>query len=496
MKLIQRLKILVVTLVLIVPALVFVASGSISGFEQKKQTEFPPVSAVFYPATEAREQLADAIFERSAAKRWSIQFMNALHLYGFGFIDTPRAISGIDHWLFYKPQFEAWDCDRHEVLQLKLQRFQFLVDLVSAADIPLIFVHAPNKASIEREYLGGRTTRYHDCYFRFEKLFNDAISVMPASHFVDHSTVLRHAPGAQPTYLKYDTHWTRANGVKAMNQLFESRPGRLGLPLYQPQFRNEPEKASTLSKILLLESTDQISVPVSVKPGSGESQEARLVSNVLFFHDSFYDRILRYLKDRSPNARFLLSGSDIGVSAGASLRQADIVVVEMVQRHFLDSIWSSKRLGWGGVFAEWLLEEMASSTQGCNWAKATVVVPQPLERQTMAQKAVTKSPNEESADHPLMFQLPRDLIAAKLCLRVKISLAGKGKAKLYFSATDASATQPEYSQARMIQKNLSNGVNTLALVLPESVTSKWVKLEFSDHGGEVTIQSLEVAPAN
>lgn len=499
MKLLQSLKIIIVFLALVTPGLIFVITGPVTGFEQKEQTVFPPYGLVLLPAPEYREQFADAIFERSAAKRWSVQFMNALHLYGFGFIDTGKAISGLDQWLFYKPQFEAWNCDRHAMLNKKLDRFSLLLDLVTASEIPLVFAHAPNKASIERDRLGGRTTRYLECYFRFEQQFTDAVSGMSPSHFVNHSGVLSHAPGEKPTYLKFDTHWTREHGVHAMNQLFKSRPGVLGIPLYESNTKNAPAITGTLSKILLLEHEELIPVPVPVNPDPEAIRSARLASNVLFIHDSFYGRILPYLIRRSPNARFLLSGSDIGVQARESLNMADIVVVEMVQRHFLESIWSRSRLGWGGTFAEWMLEEMAASTQRCNWEDARDLFPALPDARVSMKNVETTGKNLRmtgSIKSRVFFQVPNDLAAGRVCLSVQLEVAGSGKTNLYFSAPGGTEQQAGYSDALMVSKNLKSGENTLALVLPEAFRGKWVRLDPIDHEGEFTIHALNIAPYN
>jgi len=476
MKQIQILKIAVVLLMLVIPAMAFIVPGPVSGFEQKQQMDFPGRVSVFLPASEGREQLADAIFERSVAKRWSIQFMNALHLFGFGFIDTDRAITGRDQWLFYKPQFVAWDCDRHDVLQEKLERFQFLMELVSAAEIPLVFAQAPNKASIERGYLGGRTARYLDCYFNFERQFAAAVSAMPVQYFVDHTQVLVHSDDKKPSYLKFDSHWTLASGLEAMNQLFESRPGILGLPLYEPEYRDQLEITNTLSKILLLNHKRLIAVPVSVKPSANELQSVRLANNVLFINDSFYGRIHRYLVDRSPNAHFFPSGSAIDESVTESLEKADIVVVEMVQRHFLESLWSKHRFGWGGFFAQWLLEELAVATQNCGWEKAREI--------------------QNAGKDSMVFQLPDEILAGRICLRVKTSFEAAGEVRLYFSVTDPAVKKTVFTDARMVSKNMTAGVNSLALILPESFTKQWVKLELADQTGNASIQILELAPLN
>jgi len=495
MKLIQVLKISIVLLALVAPGLIFVLTGPVTGFERKIQTDFPHPNSILLPELQYREQLADAIFERSAAKRWAIRFMNALYIHVFDFIETDTAISGSDQWIFYKPQLQAWDCNHHEVLQTKLDRFSFLVDLVSAAEIPLIFAHAPNKASVERDHLGGRAARYTDCYFRFEQRFTDVVSDINPSHFVDHSKVLNHAPGEQPTYLKFDTHWTWESGLKAMNQLFESRPGVLGIPLYQPEIKNEAVSMDILNAMLLQEQVEFIPVPVSVKPGIEELQSARLAPNVLFIHDSFYRRILQYFIDRSPNARFQLPRPGSGVDVRENLDWADIVVVEMVQRDFLDFVWSGSYLGWGSIFAEWLLEEITTSAQQCVWEEAKdLLAGLPDQRASMKNLVTTgkKLRMAGSGKSQVLFHLPSDLVPGKVCLRVQLEVAGPGKARLYFSAPEATAQQPGYSNALMVSKNLSSGKNTLALILPENFRGKWIRLDPIDHEGELTIHALDV----
>jgi hypothetical protein len=480
MNFIQNLKIVSVLLVLLTPALMFVVIGPITGFEQKTQTDYPTTASVFVPSPEGREQLADAIFERSVSKRQSIQFINALHLYAFGFIDTERAITGSEQWLFYKPQFEAWGCDRHKELEKKLQRFKFIVDLISAAEVPLIFAHAPNKASIERGYLGGRTERYLDCYLAFEEQFTGLVSALPASHFVDHAKVLQHDQGQLPSYFKFDTHWTQAGGLRAMNQLFESRSGTLGVPLYTSETRNELAKTGTLSGILLLEQTQFIPAPISKRLDAADPQMARLATRVLIIHDSFYEQVLRYFADRSPNAQFLHSRSEIKESALEELEKAEVVVVEMIQRHFLDSVWARSRLGWGGTFAEWMLAEMAAAAESCNWSGAG-----------FALNSVAGSDDQYAPGNTKLVQLPNDLTADRLCFRLELRAANVGEVNLYFSTADSSSDSPEFSDAMMVTKTLKTGLNSLALVLPETYRGKWIKLEPDKMKTGLTIQHLE-----
>ena len=494
MNFIQPLKILVVSLVLLTPGLWFVFTGPVPGFEQKQQTEFPRAASVFLPSPVYRVQMADAIFERSAARRFSIQTMNALHLYGFGFIDTAGAISGTGRWLFYKPQFRVWDCDRHQVLQRKLDRFTLINQLLTASDIPLVFALAPNKASIEREHLGGRTSRYLECYFKFEQQFTAATSNLNPRYFVDHSNVLSDLPAGQSAYLQFDTHWTQASAVDAMNQLFESRPGVLGIPLYDPETRSEQAYMDILNLMLLLEHEETMTVPVSVKPAVEEIEAAQLASNVLFIHDSFYGRILPYLRDRSPNAYFqqVLAGDDVPVRK--NLDRADVVVVEMIQRDFLDFIWSDSIFGWGSIFAEWMLDEMAVATRQCNWASAEDLLSDRSEGRTVMRNVQT--PGEQlrmkgSQKSRILFRLPDDMAPGRVCLRLQLDALDSGAVKLYFSAPGANRKQPGYSGAMMVSKRVDRGRNTLALVLPEAFRGRWLRLDPIDHDGEFTIHTLD-----
>lgn len=491
MKLVQTLKILIVSLTLIAPGLVFVLTGPVPGFEQKTQTEFPGIASVALPAPEYRRQLSDAIFERSAAKRFAIQFMNALQLYGLGYIDNAGVISGTGRWLFYKPQFLAWDCRRHDDLRRKLDRFTLIHDLVAAAEIPLVFAVAPNKASIEREHMGGRTARYMDCYFEFEQQFTAAMSRFSSNHIVDHSEVLSHLPGERPTYLKFDTHWKQDSAVEAMNQLFESRPGVLGIPLYEPGIVYEQAHMDILNLMLLLEDKSFMPVPVSITPSEEEIKAAQLASNVLFIHDSFYGRILRYLEDRSPNARFLLPLASDGLQVREGLDNADVVVVELIQRDFLDFIWSDSIFGWGSNFAGWLLGEMGKAAQQCNWT----VSENPLSSGQVTIRNVGVQEDSQgmsgSRKSRVLFQIPNGMTEGRVCLRLQIETAKPGALKLYFSAPGASKKRPGYTGARMVSKTMEKGANTLALVLPESFRGQWIRIDPLDHDGEFAIHKLE-----
>lgn len=499
MKLFQYLKILVVSSALLAPGLIFVMSGPSPGFEQKKQVGFPPAVSVLLPAPKSREQLADAIFERSKAKRWSIQFVNQFQLNVLGFIDTPKVISGSEQWLYYKPPFEAWECVHHQMLQERLERFTFLIDLITASGVPLVFALAPNKASIESEFLGGRALRYRDCYLQFEQYFTDAVAGMSDLHIVDHSKVLRHAPGEQHSYLKYDTHWKREAGLKALNQLFASRPGILGIPLIRTTSRQAPAPMDILNTMLLLNRNETVLVPVSKKPSAEELQSARLAPNVLFFHDSFYNRIREYIVDRSPHAHLHNYRKGMGKRIRSKLDSADVVVVETVQRDLLSRVWGDAFFGWGGTFAEWLLDEMGEASRQCDWKhKKTLSTERSKKWKNIgnARPAGKKPGMRGNGNTYLQFQTPSDLPPGRVCLRVNLEVSEPGKASLYFSAPGATRRHPGYSDSLMVSRNLKRGKNSLALVLPATYKNRRIRLDPVDHDGEYTIHAVEFASFN
>lgn len=499
MKLFQYLKILVVISALLAPGLIFVISGPAASFEQKKQANFPTPVSVLLPAPKSREQLADAIFERSKAKRWSIQLVNKFQLNVLGFVDTPKVISGSGQWLFFKPPFEAWECSNHQNLQERLERFSFLMDLITASEIPLVFALAPNKASIESENLGGRAHRYQDCYLKFEQYFTDAVSGISGLHFVDHSKVLRHAPGGPHTYLEYDTHWKRESGLKALNQLFESRAGILGIPLYRTTSKQEPAPMDILNTMLLLNRNETVSVPVSRKPSAKELRSARLAPNVLFIHDSFYNRIRNYIVDRSPHARLHNYREGMGEAIRPKLGMADVVVVETVQRDLLSRVWGDTYFGWGGTFAEWLLDEMGQASEQCDWEhEKSLWTDRPEKRIEFANVAATgkKTRMKGTGKTHLQFRVPPKLPTGRVCLRVELEVFEPGKLNLFFSAPGATKRQPGFSDALMVSKNLKKGRNKLALVLPETFRNRRIRLEPIEHAGEFTVHAVDFASFN
>jgi hypothetical protein len=480
MSLIQISKTVIVFMALLAPGFTFLITGPVDSFEQTKQVDFPSLRSVLLPAPESREQLADAIFQRSAAKRWAIQFINATNLYVLGYAETKQVVSGSDEWLFYKPLFQLWGCENHENLQLKLDRFSFLMELITSADIPLIFAHVPNKATIEREFLYGRSARYRDCYFKFEERFAEAVFGLSTHHFVDHTKVLTHEPEGPHSYLQYDTHWTQEYGLHALNQLFESRPGILGVPLYNPKLDDAPEHMGILDNLLLLSKDRTIPTPVSSKLTQKEARSANLASNVLYIHDSFYNRVRKYLLDRSPNAILQHSRGGLDQEVRLKLEQADIVVVQIVQRLFLDYIWKESAFGWGGVFAEWLLDEMTIASRQCDWSKSSDQLDIPYD--------------SDLTTSQLILRVPENTGPGRVCLRLQLEVDSPGYARLFFSAPEATKARPMYSSARMVSKNLIRGENVLGLILPESYKGRWIRLEPVDKDNEFTIKKLKFSP--
>ncbi|AQA20013.1 hypothetical protein BST95_18945 [Halioglobus japonicus] len=145
-------------------------------------------------------------------------------------------------------------------------------------------------------------------------------------------------------YLMWDTHWTEAAGFDAMNQLFEARPGEIGIPQRAVATERIPQQADLAAMLAL----DASHLPAIEAPQPEPIKEAQQMPVApLFLHDSFYERIMPYLVSRAPSASFERMQQYRLQTARETLDAASLVVFSAVQRNYPRYVWSREVLGWG-----------------------------------------------------------------------------------------------------------------------------------------------------
>ncbi|MAG33885.1 MAG: hypothetical protein CL908_23640, partial [Deltaproteobacteria bacterium] len=319
-------------LFLLLPAAVYLASGSADGFVHgKSQPEWPTLQALIAPDPEGRAQLAEALLDRLALRREAIRLRNRITWRGLAYIDTDLVVSGADGWLFYKPALRAWDCEHHAVLDRGLHRLHLLLDLTEVNDVPLVIAIAPNKASIHRGAMTGRAAHYGRCYFDYEARFRSVLESHDAPRVIDHARVLDPLQHREETYLRTDTHWNRKYAYQAIAQL--AAEVGIGHPSESdPEIILEDKVTDLGNQILLMESPEPNPTVVLSRPPSG-AQTGVDAPHIMIIHDSFYQEASEYLAAMIPNAT--LSNINYREFRNQSLDDVDVLVLASAERAIL-----------------------------------------------------------------------------------------------------------------------------------------------------------------
>lgn len=469
---------------MLLPAALFLFYGAVDDFG-RRSTDFPTVAEALAPAPEARQRISDAIFDRSLARLLAIRLRNRAELGMFGSFENDRVVSGEEGWLFYKNQFNAWDCRRHKRLQLGIERLTLLVDMAEAGGLPVLFVSVPNKATAVPELTQGRAEKFMPCYLRFSETYGQALVKLAGSHLVNHRELLDGWDRSQPSYLKLDTHWTEEFGALALNQLFEQQPV-VGSVLHNFETMSR-WRVGDLSNMLQLGWGEMEPVVSSSKVADAAAL------NILFLQDSFYNRLMSYINDRSPGVE-IRHIKTLG-SLGRSLRKADFVVVSSVEREILDRVLSRDGLGWGGTFGNWFLQQSAMSAADCHWDQSLDLLHDQdsvaIELRNL--RAIKAGLWRSSGQRSQVTIRPFKYADGKaICLRIE--LESSIASRLTLSLSDPGIQSDWFGEGRRIAIDIKPGINQVAVVLPAGAGGRAMRLELIQGEGDFRVRRFELAP--
>lgn len=470
--------------VLAAPVIGFATIGAIPGFEQRPLTAFPAIEATLRPAPEARAQLADAIFERSAAKREAVRFRNRASLSLFGAIETDRVVSGAPGWLFVKGQFERFDCARHSDLRDSLRRFILMAQFAEANDVPVRFAIAPNKASAEREAVRGRAAIYAACYDKIESEIRSAIRAADSPVIIDHLDAVLAARGDDRLYMKTDTHWTRATGVRALAQLARSLPEAFPGEPEVVRMQDIPVATDLWNGMLVQKGVEPQPTPVLVRnPTRGPS-----APSVLLVHDSFYRRMRTEFAAWARDVR-MLNRNEVAPT-DADLSDIDYLVVERVERVILERAMRADGFGWTSPIGRFLFRRAAKTANAqCDWSRATnalaALPPQDVRRASLDGGTLTTTGGDPQAHLPPLASLGGP------CVAVDIELPAPGVVQLFISTEDAPGRR--FTEGASIIRQLPAGRHTVRFIMPPSARGRALRFDPAPGVGAVA-HAFRVAP--
>ncbi|MDE0952807.1 MAG: hypothetical protein OSA45_16215 [Halioglobus sp.] len=301
---------------------------------------------------------------------------------------------------------------------------------------------------------------------------------------VDHRVLLDGWRRSQPPYLKLDTHWTEEFGVLALNQLFEQQPvvGSV-LRNFETTRRWRVGDLSTMFQLGWGELEPVVS--------SSKATEAA-PRNVLFLQDSFYNRLMSYIKDRPPGVE-IRHIKTLG-SLGRSLRRADFVVVSSVEREILERVLSRDGPGWGGTFGNWFLQQSAMSAANCRWDRGTDLLnsQHPMAVELRNLQAIEPGLWRSSGkDSQIIIRPFKHLPGRAVCLRME--LESSVASQLTLSLSHPGRDSDWYREGHSIVVDIEPGLNRFAVVLPVGSGDRAMRLKLIQCEGDLAVRRFELA---
>jgi len=126
---------------------------------------------------------------------------------------------GRDGWLFFRPEIRDYmkgGCSRQTLRDMLTlaQQLQGLERAVEASGRQFVFLVAPNKATVYREYAIPGSQRSDCGRSRYDRL-RESLEIHPIKHFVSLDALIESEKPKRMLYLKTDNHWNYYGGMLA-----------------------------------------------------------------------------------------------------------------------------------------------------------------------------------------------------------------------------------------------------------------------------------------
>jgi len=439
-------------------------------------TPFPLLTAVANLDPAGRLTLVEAVLDRSIVKRSAIYLHNRLLYDGLRYIDTKDVISGLDGWLFFKPEFWAGECLGETYFASALAKVDGMTDLAEAAGLQLVFAVSPDKSSIYPEKLHPLARIYWNCKAENGILWR-GIAKSVAPRLLDHAEPILNYKLKDPSHLLYfptDTHWTPIGSALARRQLVAalSRRDPAGLPQPHTASLRHVRSTDLRDGMLLLGRT-------SVVNGLDPTPEAQLaglsrsldLGTTVYLYDSFVGVFPNEYRALFPPAQFFQMNEDYATA----LRTADTTIVHPVERHFFHFLHD------GGVLTpvfEAIVRRNREKAKNCTFGAA--------------------SEPREDAGHfggELGPRQPSNLGTRSWKATMPTAIAGQLpciKIELLASADSLEIALPRNN--RSFRLPLKPGMQTVTLVLPADVAERQLEIGpgHNIESQDVTVTSVVV----
>ena len=493
-KLIGYIQIAIFGLALSVPTLMFLFDGPSGPFERRTQTAFPTFSSVIGSDSEYRDQLSDAIFERSTAKKSAISLKSEISRDIFRFVDQGDVVSGDTGWLFHKSAFSNWDCSNHPRLMSQLERFEIVVEVADAANADILFVVAPNKASVNKSAIKGRASMMAACYLEFENEFRSAMRAIGSERIIDHFQILNESTDVAPTYYQTDTHWNSFGDALATEQVLERIPFDPAVDVSVSELPDTLETSGDLNQMLLSsrrEPERSFTVTVTDEAIDAISRFAQ-GSRIRIVHDSFYARIEPLFQAIAPDISFERVGLE--TFKNLELAPSDFIIVQVVERNFLQQAGHPDFFGWGSPIGDWLLERSAEAAAECDWDSGLNLMEASPQLSSTANlgRSELDAWVTENGDQQLKVAIPSQWGGDQVCFNVVVESDEPSPIQLFLPVKKDAKAAVSYSGGASILLYPDDRTVSMKLVLPSRVAGETIRLRPSRRAG-AKITDLTIA---
>lgn len=362
-----RFQVAAFCVLLITPFTLFLLEVKPEPYEGRDFMGFPPYAELIHSSSDAREAAASAYIERSWYRYWAVRTRNFLFLKTLSSIDTERVVSGSNGFLFYKPSLLAHSCDVLDVVPTGLRGIELLLALAEPTRLRVFVTMAPNKATVQHEQLGGRAVLYAPCYLDVATALKEQIDAANSPALQSHeSSIVRLGEYQGKIYYRSDTHWMPHALVGVAKDIYgffmNAEPaGFESIDIV----RGELYERGDLGKLLLLRQSEPSYTPDYREFERVIDVVGKLDGKSVIIHDSFYNAIRADLDQLFASASYFHVDRTIEKGRQDDLRsalaEAERVIANSVERHFLRRLRGNGALGMNSVLAEEVLARNQST---------------------------------------------------------------------------------------------------------------------------------------
>ena len=458
------------------PLIGWVAFGPVEPYGRPYR-QLPNLAALIEGQPGTFATLGDAALERSVVTRMAISLKNTVN-YKLRQVDTDTVISGHGKWLFYKGDFWDGKCLDAATLSRLLAQVDAFADMGKVAGLEVIVAVSPDKSWIYPENLPSYFRRYWSCKTKSSALWRRLAKTQVPS-LVDHGVPLLTAKNKGDTarlFFYTDSHWTPYGAALGFRQLlkvaFPSAPvDAAPLHVRGIDYRNT-DMGNRMLLLRGLEPYRQIYDGVA----NAVRDEARTVVVL----DSFYALLLDQISHVFRNSVVIPNNREDLFAK--SLVSADRLIIATVERSFFIHL-SSIAFRPTGSLVQSILARNTEAAKGCtNFAKAfpTGIVSNEATSPPSASSSI--APEKHTSEIIHVADTPP---GASSCLRLNLKDWRSGPVEV-FLPRKMKGGMFEPGRSAVYQPTASGAV---ALVLPDNVQGRYIKIEVDGNAG---ISSIEL----